>query len=80
MEIIISERWNYQLVNSNGEYIFYVLCGGVGTFELAKILKAEEIEDFKKNGKYWCDNMAKLMQSIISPEIGQQAEEITNFC
>ena len=34
MEIIINERWNYQLIKNEEKYILSVMCGTVGLYEI----------------------------------------------
>lgn len=46
MEIIINERWNYQLIKNNDKYVLSVMCGTVGLYEIEVELSDEQIKEY----------------------------------
>jgi len=58
MEIVFMDDWNYRMVKDNDKYIFYALSGSSAMFEKEYYLSNEDIEEFLKEMKKWCDKKA----------------------
>lgn len=63
MEIIINERWNYQLIKNNDTYKLSVMCGTVGLYEIEIELTNEQINEYKNKGKEFIEDLVKLIRS-----------------
>jgi hypothetical protein len=59
MEILESERWNYQLTKYGEMYTLHVLCGTAGLFEVCVILNPDQIENYRKVGKQYTTKLAQ---------------------
>lgn len=62
MEIIINERWNYQLIKNEEKYILSVMCGTVGLYEIEIELTSNQIKEFNEQGKEYIEKLVGIIR------------------
>ena len=71
MEIIINERWNYQLIKNNDKYVLSVMCGTVGLYEIEVELSDKQIKEYTQKGKEYIEVLVGKIRSNPSNYISK---------
>ena len=59
MDCLEKENWCYRLLRDNENYYLAVLCGSVALYEICVQLSKNEINEYIKYGKTFCNNKAE---------------------
>ena len=75
MECLEKENWCYRLLRDNEKYYLAVLCGSVALYEICVELTKNEIDEYIKYGKTFCNKKAELVRknpnSFITIQIAE---------
>lgn len=64
MRELTKSAWNYTLFdNEQGDFLFTVLCGSVGLYEISIRLTPAETAQYEKDGTTYLDTLADTIRS-----------------
>ena len=67
MKEVLKKQWVYTLYKTeNNEYIFSVVCGTIGIFEVDITLSVDQIKKYENQGEVFLDELAAKVR--YSPE------------
>ena len=59
MELLLKKDWKYSLMKEGEKFMLSVVCGSIGLYEIEIELNPFEVDNFKKAGQYYIEELVE---------------------